>query len=131
LSGAYKGALQMTNKKMREFIEEYDASYATSGKNKEELTEMYNEVLTRMEADTAPIETVEEDLFLKAPVEIVAEEETNSLVGQTFNKTITNPLIIDNVYIGESITITEKHLAKKNFERIFKGQVNKGILKRA
>ncbi len=120
----------MTNKKMREFIEGYDSSYATSGKNKQELTEMYNEVLARI--DTGVFDApVEEDLFFEEPVEIVVEEAVSSLLGKTFNKTIPNPLIIDNVYIGDSITINEKHLASKNFERIFNTQVKKGILKKA
>ena len=82
------------------------------------------------EAISDQVEEVEESELFEDAKEDKKEIKTESgLLGTTFKKTISNPLMIKYVMIKDSITITEKHLKIDDFERIFKKQVELGILK--
>lgn len=110
---------------MREFIESHDSSYATSGKNKAELTEMYEEVLQRIEAgELEPVTEVEET----EDVEVIEETEPQAKK-ETYSKVKANPFYIGECEIGKEYELTEKNKRDKDFMRRLRHAIKIGLIK--
>ena len=115
----------MTNKELREYIEDFDSSYATSGKNKAELLEMYNEIQDRK--NTGATMVVSEDI--EEPKEIAEEPVHIESKKISYTKTKKNPFFICGVEIDSNFIPSAGDLKKKDFLKKLNYAVKIGLLK--
>jgi len=107
---------------------------------KDELIELgrsFDLDLNKRMKEATLIDKISACVTSEEPKEIEVEEEIKEddskdeslLLGKEFQKTIPNHIMIGTVLIKDSIIIEQRHLNSKDFERIFKKQIEKGIFK--